>query len=209
MAASAAPDRQWYIVSRWQEYDGEMRANLLRVAGIACFYAAELLIYYWLGAVERPFHLAVTALAVAWTMTALGVHYCLRVGIFPRWLKFVSTGCDVLFLTCALTLGSGAASPLLVGYFVLIMLSGLRFSLVLVWFASGACLAGYVFLLGYTKWFLGQPERNPARHYQVLFVLGLVFCGVVLGQIIRRVRSLAEDYARRLEEADKKTLESA
>lgn len=31
-------DHQWYIVGRWQEYEGEARANLLRIIGIAAFY---------------------------------------------------------------------------------------------------------------------------------------------------------------------------
>jgi hypothetical protein len=43
-------------------------------------------------------HLAVTALTVAWTMLALGVHICLNFRIFPGWLKFLSTGGDVLLL---------------------------------------------------------------------------------------------------------------
>ena len=35
-------DRQWFIVGRWQEYEGEGRANLLRIAGIGAFYCIEL-----------------------------------------------------------------------------------------------------------------------------------------------------------------------
>ena len=34
-------ERQWFIVSRWQEFKGEGRANLLRLIGIAVFYAVE------------------------------------------------------------------------------------------------------------------------------------------------------------------------
>jgi hypothetical protein len=46
-------DRQWFISGRWQEYEGESRANLLRVAGIALFYLIELLNR---GNVEPSFH---------------------------------------------------------------------------------------------------------------------------------------------------------
>lgn len=83
-----ADDRWWYIVGRWQEYQGEGRSNLLRIVGIAAFYSVELANYRGLRlgvfemprieTVDRPFHLAVTALAVAWTMTALAVQICLR-----------------------------------------------------------------------------------------------------------------------------------
>src|SRR5262245_35925095 len=96
----ASRDLSWHIVGRWQEYEGEQRANLLRIVGIAAFYAVELINYHGLrlGFLEMPrqadvtpeFHRAVTALAVAWTMLALGVHLCLVRRIFPAALKYVS-----------------------------------------------------------------------------------------------------------------------
>ena len=81
----ASADRQWFIVGRWQEYEGEARANLLRIIAIGAFYIVELLNYYGLRIgplempklVEQPFHEAVTALAVVWTMVALGILLCL------------------------------------------------------------------------------------------------------------------------------------
>ena len=36
--SAARDDREWFIVGRWQEYEGEARANLLRIAGIGAFY---------------------------------------------------------------------------------------------------------------------------------------------------------------------------
>ena len=38
-------DRQWFIVERWQEYEGEGRANLLRIVAIGSFYTVHLLNY--------------------------------------------------------------------------------------------------------------------------------------------------------------------
>ena len=87
-ASPASADRQWYIVGRWQEYEGEARANLLRIIGIAAFYIVELVNYYGLDLgflelpkvedVTKPFHQGITALCVAWTMVALGILLCLR-----------------------------------------------------------------------------------------------------------------------------------
>ena len=95
------PDPQWRIVERWQEYEGELRANLLRIAGIGLFYGIELLNYYGLRlgsiempkVVELPFHQSVTALAVAWSAVCLGVLLCLKMRVFPAGLKFFSTTC--------------------------------------------------------------------------------------------------------------------
>ena len=44
-AAPESGDRQWFIVGRWQEYEGEGRTNLIRIAGIAAFYIVELINY--------------------------------------------------------------------------------------------------------------------------------------------------------------------
>ena len=208
LSATASAERQWYIVGRWQEYEGEARANLLRIIAIGAFYAVELLNYYglrlgWLElprveGVDQRFHLAVTAVAAAWVLTSLGVLCCLRQRIFPAALKYVSTAVDIVSLTTILMLADGPRSPLVVGYFLVIALAGLRFSLPLVWCATGGSLAGYLWLLGYAKWF-AAPERElrVERYQQLIVLLAIGLSGIVLGQIVRRVRQVAEDYAAR------------
>jgi hypothetical protein len=217
MASTVAPrpsaDRHWFIVGRWEEFEGEGRANLLRLIAITAFYAVELVNYYGLNlgfiempaVVDRAFHLAVTMLTVAWMMLCLCVLYCRLNRVFPSWLKFISTAGDLLLLTSILTLGDGPRSPLLVGYFLIIAVATLRFSLELMWLATAGAAAGYLFLVGFARWGSipgwERGDLTTPRHWQVIFVLALVLQGVVLGQVIRRVRRLAEAYARRLEEA--------
>ena len=204
--AQSEGDRQWFIVGRWQEYEGEARANVLRIIGIAAFYVVELVNYHGLQlgffempkVVEKPFHQAVTALAVVWTMVALGVLLCLSQRIFPAVLKFVSTGCDVVLLTGVLLVADGPRSPMVIGYFLVIALATLRFNLPLVRMATVGSMAGYLFLLGYARWFT-QRDLHVPRYHQMIFLLALALCGIVLGQVIRRVRGLAEEYATRLE----------
>lgn len=199
-------DRQWFIVGRWQEYEGEARANLLRIIGIAAFYIVELVNYHGvhLGffemprVVERQFHQSVTALAVAWTLMSLVVLYCLSHRIFPAVLKYLSTGCDVVLLTAILMMADGPRSPLVVGYFLLIALAALRFNLPLIRATTGGSMAGYVLLLGYAKWFTERDLRVP-RYHQIILLLALALTGIVLGQVIRRVRGLAKEYAARVE----------
>jgi hypothetical protein len=205
--APQSEDRQWYIVGRWQEYEGEARANLLRIIAIAAFYSIELANYYGfkLGFLEmehvehltKPFHQAVTALSVAWTMTGLGILLCLRLHIFPAPLKFLSTGFDIGILTAILAVGEGPKSPVIVGYFLIIALASLRLNLPLVWFATLGSMSGYLILLGHAKWFAARDVRVP-RYHQLMFLLALALMGVILGQVIRRVRWMAEDYAKRI-----------
>jgi hypothetical protein len=203
-------DRQWFIVGRWEEYDAEARANLLRIIGIAVFYAIHLLNYRGLHLlflqlpasedIDQGFHLAITLLAIAWMMVSLGVLLCLRRRFFPSSLKFVSTGCDLVLLTSILTVADGPRSPLVVGYFLILALAALRFSLPLTWFATAGSLVGYLLLLGYARWF-SQRDLTVERYHELLILAALALCGIVLGQAIRRVRRMAEHYARRLMEA--------
>ncbi|MGA2033181.1 MAG: hypothetical protein ABSG68_13060 [Thermoguttaceae bacterium] len=202
-AHAAQDDRQWFIVGRWHEYEGEARANFLRIAGIGAFYCVELTNYYT-GVVDRPFHQAITGLALLWAMVGLGVLYCLARHIFPGFLKFASTAADIVLLTAILMVADGPKSPLVVGYFLVITLATLRFSLRLVWFATVAAMAGYLFLLGFARWFTERDVRIP-RYHQAIFLLALALTGIVLGQAIRRVRRMAREYAARLESRDQST----
>jgi hypothetical protein len=197
-------DRQWYIVGRWQEYEGESRANLFRIAAVGFFYAVELY-NYWNGVVDKPFHQAATALALAWASVSLGVLVCLTQHVFPATLKYLSTAADLVLLTVILVLADGPKSPLVVIYLLLIVAAALRFSLPLIWFTSVGSMLCYIFLLGYAKWYATR-DLHVLRHQQVIFLLALALTGLMLGQIIRRVRRMASEYAGRM--AAKATSES-
>ncbi len=174
------------------------------------FYAIELASYHGLHFAglnidptsDRRFHVIVTALAVAWSLIALVTLFCLRARIFSAALKYLTTGADVALLTLVVVAGDGPRSAMLVGYFLIIALATLRFRLGLVWYASGFSLLGYLIVLGCCKWF-PQPERDLTvpRYEQLIMIAALVLEGVILGQVVRQVRRVAADYARRLARA--------
>jgi hypothetical protein len=204
-------ERQWYIVGRWQEIEGEARVNLLRIIAIGVFYSIELasqqgLFQSWLQlgpAVNAETHQIVTAIAVAWTLVALAVYFMLREQIFPAGLKYATTACDTILLTSILTVAYGPRSAMVVGYFLIIALSGLRFQLRLVWCATLSCIAAYLFLLAYAAWFAPESVRaamTVPRYQQLIVLVTLAALGVIVGQIVRRVKTMAEDYAKRLEQ---------
>lgn len=204
----SANDRQWFIVSRWQQYEGEARANLLRIVGIGAFYIIEMINHGGrIGGLELPqvsddrFHAEVTALAVAWTMVALATLVCLRRQFFPAAMKFVTTACDLVLLTAVLTVANGPRSPLVVAYFLIIALAALRLSLPLIWLATLGAMAGYLFLLGFVDYYVAadlSAMMSVPRYFQLIVLVALALEGVILGQLIRRVRTMAEDFARRV-----------
>jgi hypothetical protein len=216
-AGDALDERAWFIAQRWRAYEGEARANLLRIAGIGTFYLLHLWSYYssqgklpnWgvlqvsdAGAIEQRFHLLATLLALAWVMAAAGVHLALRQRVFPRWLSALSTAIDLVMITSVVAMATGPRSPLVAGFLLVIPLAGLRFSLPLVrWTTAGAAL-GYVCVLGVAKW----PERfgreanydvRVPRYHELIVLAAIVLCGVFVGQIVRQSRRLAEEYALR------------
>jgi len=207
-------DRQWYIVGRWQEYEGEARANLLRILAIGVFYVVQLVSYYLLTAhVEgsaafaeaTTFHQAATALAVAGSLVSLAILLCLRRRIFPAALKFISTAVDVILITSLAAIGSGPNSPLVVVYFLIIAIAGLRFSLRLVWCATIGTMLGYLMLFGIKDdtWFDAKHVVRPVE--QIMTLASLALTGIVLGQVIRRVRTVANDFSRRMAASQEST----
>lgn len=208
-SAAAASDRQWFIVGRWQEYDGEARANLLRIIAIGAFYVVQLIHYYFFtdqSEAVRAFHLRATAIAVAWSMIALAVRLCLRRQIFPAALKYCTTACDLLLLTGLASLAAGPHSPLVLAYFLIIAMAALRFSLGLVWFATLGAMAGYWLLVGIedlktSRWFDATHAVAPVEQLITLVSLGLA--GIVIGQVVRRVQAMAAEYATRVVETNR------
>jgi hypothetical protein len=200
-----ADDRAWYIVGRWEEYEGEARANLLRLAAVAAFYAIELINYYGvdLGVIRFPkvrdpaFHRTVTAIAAAWVLLGLGVHIWLRMRLMPAALKYVATGLDAVLLTLLLMVADGPRSPMVVGYFLIPAMATLRFRLLLVWFATIASVLGYAWLLGWASWIRELREIRVPRYHELILLTALAMSGIIQGQVIRRVRTMATEYARR------------
>jgi hypothetical protein len=206
VVSSTRGERQWYIVGRWQEYAGEARTNVLRIAAIGTFYAIELVNYYGLdigplqipAGVDKEFHAVVTWLAIAWTMVSLGTLLFLRLQVFPAALKYATTASDLVLLTTTLMVADGPRSPLLVAYFLVIAASALRFKLSLVWFATLGSVVGYLSLAGYARWFAPERDLSVPRYQQLIFLAALTLAGIILGQVVRQVRALAEDFAARI-----------
>lgn len=194
-------DRQWFVLSRWQAYEGEGRANLLRIVAIGVFYAIQLFVWFTTQApseTQLQFHRAATALAVAGAISALVVLLCLQRRVFPPALPYLSTASDLILVTALASYGSGPLSPLTRVYFVVIALAALRFRLTLIWFASGGAVACYLALVGLadSTWFNADHVVPVAE--QLMTIATLALTGVVGGQFVRRVRVLATEYHSRV-----------
>ena len=110
-----------------------------------------------------------------------------------------------MLLTALAALAGGPFSALLLGYFLILALAALRFSVGLIWFATIASMLGYELLVGLADktWF--DADHAVPVTTQLLTQLSLLMTGVVIGQVVRRVKGVAADYAQRVAAAEKTT----
>ena len=113
----------------------------------------------------------------------------------------MTTLVDLVLLTAMLMIADGPRSPLVVAYFLVIAASALRLQLLLVWTATLGSMVAYTVLLGYAKWYAAPRPLTVPRYEQLMVLVALALTGVTLGQVIRRVRRLAEHYVRQLASA--------
>lgn len=200
-------DQAWYVVTRWQQLDGEYRANYLRILCVVAFYLVHLIQHYrpWglLDAgqpVGETFHLAITFLTVVWLLMAFAIDLSLGQHVFPKGMMYWTTGIDLFLLTAAVCLGNGQTSPLVLGYLLIIVMSGTRFSLPLVRCVTCSALFAYLVLMAMGKWpdlMGGRQIETIPRYAQVMTLLTIAISGILVGQLIRRFRLMADYYAMR------------
>ncbi len=144
-------DDQLHVIGRWLEYEGEVRAGVLRVAFVTIFYAAELL-HFGVFA-ERTeavvtFHRQVTYVAAGWLFLSLAVLVAVTRNWLPSWIKFVTSGLDVTLLALVCAIGSGPASPLAMAFPLVVILAGLRGSQSLILATTLLAMVAYELLVG-------------------------------------------------------------
>lgn len=205
-------DNRWAGAWRIEEWAGETRVNLFRLAALLVFYAHHLLNVYVFfredPSIAGDFHLAVTALVLAWSGEVVALYLCLARRWLPAWLKYAATTADIVLVTALLMvvarLGRDAGSWLATLYVLVIAAAPLRLSLPLVYFATLTSMAAYGFFLGYVKYQLALEQRL-SRPNQVIFALVLGATGILAGQVVRQARRLAAGYPVTIEEEPART----
>jgi serine/threonine-protein kinase len=97
---------------------------------------------------------------------------------------------EVLLLTALLLPTEGFASPLDIGYPLLIAAAGLWVRERLVWFTTICALLGYGTGVAITLVWISSS--NPHRY--IIFLIGLVLMGLLVSYQVRRFRSLSRYY---------------
>lgn len=169
-----------------------------RLAALAVFYLVELL-NYSLDTVPAWFHTEITLLTAAWVISSIALQQCLK---FQRWsfpARFLWGALDSGLMLAVLLVADGAASPLVVGYPLLIVASGLWFRVRFVWFMTALCMVGYGVLL--VDFYHRRPDLqqrfDPAWDRHVVFLVAMLVTAGVTAYLVDRVRSLSSYFGQR------------
>ena len=197
---NSAKSKSWHIASRWQEFEGEMRSGVLRSILIVVFYSIQLTHYLTLEAVsdsDRIFHRQVTFTAIAWLFLSMSILIALRGGFMPPMLKYIATGIDLGLVTLLAWLSHGPNSPLVLAMFVVLAIASIRFRIGLVWFATLGAMTCYMLLVAAVdaNWF--DSKHSTPVLTQAITLCSLAATGVVLGQIVRTPRRMADAFLER------------
>lgn len=185
---------RWADVQRLEGWAGEVRVNLIRLAGIFLFYGNHLFVVYFSAsdamALQR-YHAAVTAIVAVWSAQVVALHLCLSRRWAPWWLKYACTGADILLITTLLIIGGDPRSPLANLYFLVIAAAPLRLSLRLVQIATLSIMTVYAVFEMYASW---SWRLQDALSEQIVFVLALGAAGLFAGQAVRQTHRILQGY---------------
>jgi len=170
-----------------------------RLGTLGLFYAIET-VNHFAAVVKWDFHWKVSVLMGLWAAASIA---CQRVIDSRRWdlsTRFVWGLLDSIFLLAVLLVANGAVSPLIVGYPLLIVASGLWFRVRFVGFITALSLLSYgVLVIDFYWWRPELHEGLPSsvdRH--VIFIVALMVQGATVSYLVHRVRTLSSFYGRPL-----------
>ncbi|MHB1034561.1 MAG: serine/threonine-protein kinase [Pirellulales bacterium] len=183
-------------VWRWARREPALASRLGALGG---FYLVEMAEFHLYHAVSVSFHAQISFMMALWALGSWIFQQFLK---SDRWVipaKFVWGALEAVLLLAILLIANGAASPLVIGYPLLIVGSGLWFRVRLVWFMTAMSLISYLVLV--LDFYFWRPELqlhfDPGYNRHVVFVLGLVVLGIALAYQVERVRALSRYYERR------------
>ncbi|MBN2474072.1 MAG: protein kinase [Pirellulales bacterium] len=170
------------------------------------FLAVEAVKYWVAGRQGEPpvvvwaFHWQMLVVLAVWTTASVVCQHFLesRRWSFPA--RYVWGMLDSLLLLAALLLADGVASPLVIGYGLLIVGAGLWFRVRFVTFITVLSLLSYGVLI--VDFYYRRPElqqrfdADPDRH--VINILALILLGAVVAYLVHRVRTLSTFYGRQI-----------
>lgn len=189
------------VVQRLWSWIRREPALASRLGVFSAFFGVNLLNYYGLKLIDSEFYGQMTLVIALWIATAILFQRLLK----SRWSIPARLGwgmLDSLLLLGVLLVANGVVSPLIVGYFLLIVGSGLWNRVRFVWAMTGLSVASYGVLV--FDYFHRRSPDFRATHsvqpdYFVIFVLAMLGIGLTVAYLVARIRALTRYFGDRLD----------
>jgi eukaryotic-like serine/threonine-protein kinase len=177
---NVSPAGVLHRVLRWARREPTLAMHL----GAILISALIVQIKYMVSGYDWPYHVTVMILFAAWVAVAVLCQFLLRRAADNNLVRYLWAAADTYLLTVMLCIADDPLGPLLVGYPLLIVASGLFFRVRLVTFMTIACLMAYTSLV--------IVGRDPVikSQYTLLYAASLAVIGFVCGYQTYRVRVL-------------------
>ncbi|MGQ0633789.1 MAG: serine/threonine-protein kinase [Planctomycetaceae bacterium] len=130
------------------------------------------------------YHFEIRLVFVVWTLLGFVFQWLLRRERTAALARLAWAVTDPLLLAIALRFADQNYGPLLVGYPLLLVASGLWFDVRLVAVSTAACVLSFLGLL----WWRNEPTEQP--HYPIIFIAALVVIGGMVAFQVHRLRTL-------------------
>lgn len=163
-----------------------------RLAAFGIFYAVELTNYVY-GRVDATFHYRISAILAIWAVGSILLQQLVRSRRWAVPARFGWGTLDVILLLAVLLTADGLASPLVVGFPLLIVGSGLWFRVRFVGYMTALCLASYALLM--VDFYHWRPELldrfDPSLDRHVIFAVAMIVLAAAVSYLVARLRTLS------------------
>jgi len=170
-------------------------ALALRLAALGVFYLVGL-VNWATGGIDVKFHLRMSAIVSVWALASILFQQLLDNRRWSVPARFGWGTLDSILLLAVLLVADGAASPLVVGYPLLIVGSGLWYRVRFVWFMTILSLLSYGLLV--LDFYYRRPKLmelvNPYWDRHLIFAVSLVVQGAAVAYLVHRLRTLSSYY---------------
>jgi len=178
-------------VTRWARRYPAASSRWAAVLAVATIVQCR----YWISGVESQlYHLEVMTILGVWAVIVGLFQYLTTNPQIKPYLEYAWVAADSLLLTFVLFKVPHQLGPLVIGYPMVVVASGMFFHVPVVVCATLLSCLGYLTLW---LWHPGQPFLVEP-HYGLIFMVTLAILGIVTAAQVRRVRVLNQYYESRL-----------
>ncbi|HEX8200247.1 MAG TPA: serine/threonine-protein kinase [Isosphaeraceae bacterium] len=182
----------WDRTRRWARREP---ALVSRLGTMGIVGAIIQMYHYLLENLEERTRVRSIAVVIAWALVSLACRGLLRAPRRAVAGRYVWAWTDIVLFTLLVRINRGLATPMVAGYFVLVVASGLWFRERLVWFTTAMAVVGYGMLVLIEAVDRQAAPASPYRH--LVFAAVLAVSGLIVAYQVKRVRALSHYFEAR------------